>query len=59
MERYAEAAEYAQRFLALSDGVREAFLVDATSMLLHSLAELDGDVDLLEKLTSKIPAGNP
>jgi glycosyltransferase involved in cell wall biosynthesis len=59
MERYAEAAEYAQRFLALSDGVREAFLVDATSMLLHSLAELDGDADLLEKLTSKIPAGNP
>jgi glycosyltransferase involved in cell wall biosynthesis len=60
MERYAEAAEYAQRFLALSDGVREAFVVDAYAMLLHSLTELSLDADLhIQEVTSKIAAGKP
>jgi glycosyltransferase involved in cell wall biosynthesis len=41
MERYAEAVACGRRFLALSQGVREAFVVETYAMLLHALAELD------------------
>jgi glycosyltransferase involved in cell wall biosynthesis len=54
MERYAEAVEYGQRFLVVSDGVREPFVVELYAMLLDALAELDRPTDV--EVTAEIAA---
>jgi glycosyltransferase involved in cell wall biosynthesis len=54
MQRYAEAVEYGQRFLALSQDVRESFVVEVYAMLLDALAELDRQSEL--EVTAEIAA---